>query len=329
MYCGLDIGGTKVLGVAVHPDDPVTGVATRRSATVADSEALMATMSEMIADLEADCGEVFSAVGVGIAGLVDADGVLKYSPNIDGVTDLDIRRRLGTGLRRPVVVENEATAAAWAESLHGAARGCRHVALVALGTGLGTGFVLDGRVYRGWNGFAGESGHMTVEMSGPEHVTGARGPWEYYASGTGLGRLARLAAARGDLDGAVAAAGSVEAIRGEHVHTLVAAGDPDALAVLDEFCSYTAVGVANLVHVLDPEMVVIAGGLIDIGEPLVRGIEAWTQRMVLGGDQRRRVQVVPAQLGSRASAVGAALLAAEAAGAGRDAVPRPLSEAGR
>ena len=313
MICGLDIGGTKVLALAVRPDDPATPAAVRRTATVRDGDALIGTMIDMVTGLEADCAESCSAVGVGIAGLVDSDGVLKYSPNIGGVLDLDILGRLRAELRRPVVVENEATAAAWAESLHGAARGARHVALVALGTGLGTGFVFDGRLYRGWNGFAGESGHMTIEMSGPEHITGAGGPWEYYASGTGLGRLARQAAARGDLDRAVAAAGSVDAIRGEHVHDLVAAGDPAALAVLDEFCRYTAVGVANLVHVLDPEMVVIAGGLVDIGEPLVRGVEAWTHRLVLGGRQRRRVQVVPAQLGSQAGAIGAALLAAEAA----------------
>ena len=187
------------------------------------------------------------------------------------------------------------------------------MALVALGTGLGTGFVLDGRLYRGWNGFAGESGHMTIEMSGPEHVTGGHGPWEYYASGTGLGRLARQAAARGDFDGAINEAGSASSIRGEHVHALVAKGDPDALAVLHELCRYTAVGVANLVHVLDPEVVVIAGGLVDIGEPLVRGIEEWTHRLVLGGDLRRKVRVVAAQLGSQAGAIGAALLASGAA----------------
>ena len=313
MFCGLDIGGTKVLGLAVRPGDLVTPMAVRRTATLANGDALIDTMIDMITGREADCAEACSAVGVGIVGLVDSDGVLKYSPNIDGVLDLDIRRRLRAELRRPVAVENEATAAVWAELLHGAARGCRHVALVALGTGLGTGFVFDGRLYRGWNGFAGESGHMTIELSGPEHVTGAGGPWEYYASGTGLGRLARQAAARGDLDRAVAAAGSVSAIRGEHVHDLVAAGDSDALAVLDEFCRYTAVGVANLVHVLDLEMVVIAGGLVDIGEPLVRGVEIWTHRLVLGGQQRRRVQVVPAQLGSQAGAIGAALLAMEVA----------------
>ena len=312
MYCGLDIGGTKVLGVAVHPSDPTTPVAMRRDATTADGEALIETITRMVAALEAECGTALAAVGVGIAGLVDSDGVLKYSPNIDGVLNLDLRRRLRAEWRRPVVVENEATAAAWAESLHGAARGSRHVALVALGTGLGTGFVFDGRLYRGWNGFAGESGHMTIEMSGPEHVTGSPGPWEYYASGTGLGRLARQAAARGDFDGAIGEAGSVGAIRGEHVHALVAKGDPDALAVLDEFCRCAAVGVANLVHVLDPEVVVIAGGLIDIGEPLVRRMEAWTHRLVLGGDQRRKVRIVPARFGSRAGAIGAALLASEA-----------------
>ena len=312
MLCGLDIGGTKVLGVAVRPDDLTEPVAVRRDATTADSEALVETITRMVAALEYECGAQFSAVGVGIAGLIDADGVLKYSPNIDGVVDLDLRRRLRSQWRRPVVVENEATAAAWAESLHGAGRGSRHVALVALGTGLGTGFVFDGRLYRGWNGFAGEAGHMTIEMSGPEHVTGGRGPWEYYASGTGLGRLARQAAAGGDLDSAIAEAGSVSAIRGEHVHALVAKGDPDALAVLDEFCRWAAVGVANLVHLLDPEVVVVAGGLIEIGEPLVRGIESWTHRLVLGGDYRRRVSVVPARFGSQAGAIGAALLASEA-----------------
>jgi len=310
MFCGLDIGGTKILGLAVSSDDPVTPVATRRTATINDGDGLIVSMIEVITSLEADCGTSFSAVGVGIAGLVESTGMLRYSPNIDAVIDLDVRRRLRAELRCPVVVDNEATAAAWAESQYGAARGSRYVALVALGTGVGTGFVFDGRLYRGWNGFAGESGHMTVEMSGPEHVTGANGPWEYYASGTGLGRLARQAAQRGDFDAAVEAAGSVQDIRGEHVHALVAAGEPDALAVLDDFCYHTALGVANLVHVLDPEMVVLAGGLVDIGEPLVRGVETWTHRLVLGGEQRRPVQVVLAQLGSNASAVGAALLAA-------------------
>ena len=313
MYCGFDIGGTKILGVAVRPGDPTRPVAVRRQSTIPDSDTLIETIKEMVLALEADCAVPCAAVGVGIAGLVDSTGVLKYSPNIAGVVDLDIRRRLRAELRRPVVVENDATAAVWAESHFGAARGCRHVALVALGTGLGSGFVLDGRLHRGFNGFAGESGHMTIDRTGPEHLTGARGPWEYYASGTGLGRLARRAAAKGDFDRAVLEAGSPEGIRSEHVHTLITAGDPEAFAVLDEFCSYAAVGLANLVHILDPEVVVIGGGLVNIGEPLVSGLESWTHRLMLGGQRRRAVQVVPAQLGSQAGAIGAAFLAFEAA----------------
>lgn len=313
MFCGFDIGGTKILGVVVDPEDPTTALAVRRDATIPDGDDLIETVSKMTAMLEDDCDASFSAIGVGIAGLVDSGGVLKYSPNIDGVLDLEVRRRLRADLRRPVIVENDATAAVWAEAHHGAGRGCDHIALVSLGTGIGTGFVFDGRLHRGWSGFAGESGHMVIEMSGSEHVTGSRGPWEYYASGTGLARLARQVAADGEFTAAIELAGAVGAIRGEHVHSLVADGDPEALAVLDEFCSHVAVGVANLVHILDPEVVVISGGLVDIGDLLVRGIESWTHRMVLGGDRRRRVQVVPAQLGSRASAIGAALLACEAA----------------
>ena len=313
MHCGVDVGGTKVLAVAIDPSDPARPVAVRRRPSAQDGDALIEAIEAAVASLEADCGAALAVVGVGMAGIVDRDGVVRYSPNIAGVLDLDLRRRLRAGLRRPVTVENDANAAVWAESRIGAGRGRRHVALVTLGTGIGTGFLLGGRLIRGWNGFAGESGHMVVEQTGPRHVTGARGPWEYYASGAGLGRLAREAAARGRFGGAVAEAGSVGAVRGEHVHARLAAEDPEARAVLDEYCRYAAVGVANIVHILDPEVVIISGGLVDIGEPLVRGIEKWTNRRLLGGSRRPQVRVVPARLGSQAGAVGAALLAAEAA----------------
>ena len=312
MYCGFDIGGTKVLGVAVDPGNPRLPVAVRRDVTLADSEALLETVEKLVAGLEADCGVPVAGVGIGIAGIVNREGVLHYSPNIANVVDLDVRGRLAASLGRPVVVENDANAAVWAEARHGAGRGSRDVALVALGTGIGTGFIFGGRLHRGHFGFAGESGHMTVEQSGPRHVTGARGPWEYYASGTGLRRLAQVAASRGDFDGVLDEVDALASIRGEHVHTRIAAGDPGALAVLDEFCRYVAVGVANLVHIADPEVVIIAGGLVDIGAPLVSGIARWTRRSVLGGERRPAVRVVTAELGSQAGAVGAALLAAEA-----------------
>ena len=325
MYCGFDIGGTKVLGVAVdraaaehaareaeYPADGFAALAVRRAETVDDGPTVIRTVAEMADALAADCGVPAAAVGVGIAGIVDREGVLRYSPNIPGVHNLEVQRLLEDRLGRPAVVENDATAATWAESQIGAGSGSRYAALVALGTGIGTGFVLDGRLYRGWNGFAGESGHMVVEQTGEKHLTGERGPWEYYASGSGLGRLAQTAAARGDFDGVVERAGSVSAVRGEHVHAQIDADDPDAFAVLDDFCRHVAVGAANLVHILDIELVIIAGGLVDIGEPLVSRIGKWTHAHMLGKEHRPLVRVVPAQLGSQAGAVGAALLAAQA-----------------
>lgn len=315
MFCGFDIGGTKVLGLAIEGPGAVEPVAARREATVYDGETLISTVERVVAGLESDCGRPMAAVGVGVAGIVDRTGTLRYSPNIPGVCDLPVKARLEAVLARPVTVENDATAAVWAEMRVGAGRGSRHVALVALGTGIGTGFVFDGRLHRGWNGFAGESGHMIVQHGGPEHLTGARGPWEYFASGNGLVRRARELAAEGELDGLVATAGSVEAIDGDHVHAVLAAGDPAAQSLLDELCYWAGVGVANLVHVLDPELVIISGGVVDIGEPLIRGIERWTHAHVLGGDHRPRVRVVAARLGPRAGAFGAALLAADASAA--------------
>ncbi len=310
MYCGLDIGGTKVLGLAIDGPGATEPAASRRAATVYDGETMIETVEAVVAGLESDCGQPMAAVGVGVAGIVDRTGTLRYSPNIPGVFDLPVRARLEADLARPVTVENDATAAVWAEMRVGAGRGRRHVALVSLGTGIGTGFVFDGQLYRGWNGFAGESGHMIIQHGGPEHLTGARGPWEYFASGRGLVRRARELAAAGELADLVAEAGSAEAIDGARVHAALAAGDPAAMGLLDELCRYAGIGVANLVHVLDPELVIISGGVADIGEPLIRGIERWTHAHVLGGDHRPKVRVVAARLGPRAGAFGAALLAA-------------------
>lgn len=309
MYCGFDIGGSKMLGVAVDTGDTVWPFAVRREVTIECEVAIIDAIEKMVIGFENDCDTYFSAVGVGIAGIVDHRGVLRYSPNIEGVYNLEIQNRLEQRLRRPVVVENDATAAVWAEAQLGVGRGKRNVAMVTLGTGVGTGFVLDGKIFRGHNGFAGEAGHMIIEYSGPKHVSGSRGPWEYYASGTGLSRLAKAAARKGDFDAVLEKVGSISSVKGEHVHERVKIGGEQALAVLDDFCRYVAMGVANLVYVLDPELIIIAGGLVDIGEPLLRGIEKWTNRLVVGNSYRPKVDVALAQLGSQAGAVGAALLA--------------------
>ena len=311
LIIGFDVGGTNVRGVALRPggSEPL---AIRRARTRPDGDVLVETIIEVTQHLADDIGESVDAVGLGMAALMDSSGVFRYAPNIPGVFNYPLVANVIDRLGVPVVAENDATTATWAEAQLGAGRGYAHMAFVALGTGIGTGFVLDGKLHRGAHGYAGEAGHMTVQRDGPEHITGAQGPWEYYASGTGLGILARKWAAEGRVDALVDRAGSVADIRGEHVQELLDEGEPGIEALLRRFSHDVAVGMADLVYVLDPEVFVLGGGLVDLGEPLRRAVEESLAERILGADYRPAVPVVLAELGSYAGAIGAALLAADA-----------------
>ena len=253
-----------------------------------------------------------SAVGVGVPGLVDREGVLRFAPNLAGVADLDVRGALTERFAGvPVRVDNDATAAGWAEVCVGAARGAGDAVLVTLGTGIGGGVIAGGQVLRGANGFAGEIGHMIVDPDGPECPCGQRGCWERFASGSGLGRLAREEAAARP-GGAVArlAGGDPSLARGEHVTAAAAEGDGGARAVMDEFARWVALGLVNRANVFDPSRCVIGGGLVGAGEVVLGPIRtALSEARLVAPEHRPPVEIVAAQLGERAGAVGAALLA--------------------
>jgi glucokinase len=231
-------------------------------------------------------------------------------PNLPGVIGFPFRSALQDRLGVPVVVDNDATTATWAELCIGSARGAREVVLVTLGTGIGGGHVSGGVLQRGVNGFAGEPGHMVVDPRGPVCPCGRRGCWERFASGSGLGRLARDAAAAGRAGRVVElAGGDPEGVRGEHVTQAAREGDRGALAVLREFGWWVALGIANLVNVLDPEVVVVGGGLAEAGELLISPVRERFGELVLAPEHRPPVKIVAAELGEKAGAVGAALLA--------------------
>lgn len=254
-----------------------------------------------------------SAVGVGLPGLVDIDGVLRFAPNLAGVVDLDVRGALsGRFPGVPVRVDNDATCAGWAEGQVGAARGADHSILVTLGTGIGGGVIAAGRVLRGAHGFAGEVGHMVVDPDGPPCPCGQRGCWERFASGSGLGRLAREAATARPFGPMVdLAGGDPDDVRGEHVTQAAAQGDPDALAVMDAFARWVALGLANLANVFDPELFVLGGGLVEAGDILLGPVREAFAGLVLAGAHRPAVAIEAAALGEHAGAIGAALLAGD------------------
>jgi len=315
LVCGLDLGGTKLLAVLVDPaaaDGPLLEerVATP-SGTDAVVRALDALAGRMVRRAGDELGREVSAVGLGAPGLVDRSGTLRYGPNLPGVVDIALGDVLSKNLHLPVAVDNDATCAAWAEHERGAARGHDHSVLVTLGTGIGAGVTVKGEVLRGANGFAGEPGHMVVDPSGPLCPCGRRGCWERYASGSGLGRLAREAAHAGFAQRVVdLAGGDPEDVRGEHVTRAAREGDGQAMEVIRRFAWWVALGIANLVNVLDSEVAVIGGGLAAAGDLLLGPTREAFGELVLAADHRPEVPIVIAELGEQAGAIGAALLAA-------------------
>jgi glucokinase len=306
---GLDLGGTKCLGLAV--DGAGTVLAEHRVPTpVEGGEVLLDVMAGVARDVAAAAGTEPSSVGVGAPGLVDNEGVLQAAPNLRAGAGLAIGAGLSRRLAVPVHVDNDVTCAAFAEWSVGAAAGVTDALLVALGTGIGGGLVVGGRLARGANGYAGEIGHMVVDPNGPPCPCGQRGCWERYASGGGLGRLGREAAEAGLAPGVVAlAGGEPDRVRGEHVTDAAEAGDPGALAILDTFAGWLALGLGNLTNVLDPSRIVLGGGLVEDAALWIDATRAAFPAHVVGASARPQVQIVTAMLGARAGAVGAALVA--------------------
>jgi glucokinase len=310
LLAGIDVGGTKVLGVALRAEDPAAVLGEARVPTPDSETGLLDAMANVVRQLDAQVGSAgITSVGVGIAGLIDRTGRLRVSPNLPGRRDIDIGVELDKRLGLPIRVDNDATCAAWAEYLAGAARGADDAVLVALGTGIGAGIIADGELVRGVHGFGGEAGHMVVDPRGPRCPCGRRGCWERFASGSGLGWLGRQAAEAGQFARGVELAGGLaDNVRGEHVTQAAREGDDDALDVIREFAVWVALGVANLVTLLDCSLVVIGGGLVEAGEVLMEPVRAAYLRQVMAPEEREDVRIVAAELGERAGATGAALL---------------------
>ncbi len=251
----------------------------RRRATPKVGAALVASLVEVVLEICREVDDVV-AVGVGLPGLVDRQGRLAFAPHLPGVVDLDVAGPLAGATGLSVSVDNDATAALAAEHRLGAARGATDAVLVTLGTGIGGALLLGGQLQRGAAGFAGEVGHMVVEVGGRPCPCGRRGCWERYASGEALARLA------------------AEAGR-----------EPEDPVVLGQLARWVALGLANLVHVLDVERVVVGGGISTRGEALLAPLRAAFLAAVVAPGHRPPVNIVGAVLGERAGAVGAALLA--------------------
>lgn len=306
---GIDVGGTKVAALLAGEDGRVLE-RTAGETPAEDPDATMEVLYRLAEELRA-AGEP-EAVGVGAAGMVDFEaGALRWAPNI-AWRELPVRDLVAERTGLPCIVDNDANAAAWGEHRFGAARGYRDVLVVTVGTGIGGGIVAGGELYRGAHGFAAEIGHVIVEPGGPECNCGNRGCWEQVASGRALERLGRVAseANPGSLISTLAGGGEVG---GRHVAEAAARGDRAALGVIGEVGRRLGEGLAGLVNVLDPEAVVVGGGVATLGDLILAPAREGFVRAVEAREHRPEVPILQAALGNDAGAVGAAALALDLA----------------
>jgi glucokinase len=308
---GIDVGGTKINSFRVARDGEILD--RKNIPTPADdAEAMLAQMTDLAGAMLTD--DVI-AVGVGAAGLVDAaDGVLRFAPNLPW-RDLPIAARMREALGLPCQVDNDASMAAYGEFRFGAGRGYLHMLLVTVGTGIGGGIISDGRLFRGAHGFASEIGHIIVEPGGPRCGCGNLGCWEQVAAGRAIDRLGREAA-REHPDSPLVrlAGGDPEKVTGRLVTQAAQEGDETAIGVLAAVGRRLGEGIAGLVNILDPQIVVVGGGAIVAGDLLLDPARVAFIDAVEAPEHRPRVPIAAAQLGNDAGAVGAATLALEELG---------------
>jgi glucokinase len=307
---GVDVGGTKIAAGVVDGEGRI--LARRRVSTPADTaESLDKGIASVVTAL---CAEhQVAGVGVAAAGFVDKGrSTVRFAANLPPWRDHPLRDILSEHIDVPIVVENDANAAAWAEHRFGAARGVADVVVITVGTGIGAGIVIDGRLVRGAWGTAAEPGHMRLVPDGWPCGCGLRGCWEQYASGRALLRQARLMAEEEPQATAAmlrAAGGRPEALTGQMISAAAAAGDPAALDLIAEAGSRLGEGLATVVAILDPAVIVIGGGVSDAGEALLAPARRTFVSLLSGAAYRPIPEIRQARLGNDAGIVGAADLA--------------------
>lgn len=309
---GVDIGGTKI-AVGVVDDSGRILAKTKRKTQPQDASSIDAAIADAVAELAEH--HDFAAVGLAAAGFVSADRQrVLFAPNI-AWRDYPLARNVRDAIGRDdisVVVENDANAAGWAEFAYGAGDDSRNMVMLTIGTGLGAAIVADGHMLRGAYGFAAELGHLRVVPDGEPCGCGQRGCWEQYASGSALTREARTQAAQRPQEAAAlieAAGGDPAAITGPLVTKVAFTGDEFSVGLLAQLGRWIGEGCATLAAVLDPELFVVGGGVIEAGDLVLDAArDAFAEHLSAKG-HRPTVPIVAAAMGNDSGMVGAAALA--------------------
>ena len=310
-YVGIDLGGTNIVAGVVDEEYNIIAKAStktncpRPEKEIADDMARVALQAVKNAELTIDDIEW---IGVGTPGIANsATGIIEYSNNL-GFRDTPMVKYIQETIDKPVFIENDANAAAYGEYVAGAAKGAKNAVCITLGTGVGGGIIIDGKIYSGSNFAGAEIGHTVIEVDGAQCSCGRKGCFEAYSSATGLIRMTKEAiemfpdctmAEMAAEKGKVTARTSFDAMR---------AGDKAAKDVVDKYIKYLAAGITNTINIFQPDVLCIGGGVCNEGDPLLLPVKALVKEEVYTRNSEKNAEIVIAKLGNDAGIIGAAFL---------------------
>lgn len=308
-YVGIDLGGTNIVAGVVNEKYEIISKAKTPTNRPRSCEAICEDMARVALEAVALAGltvDDIESVGVGAPGTVNSDtGVIEYSNNLD-FYDAPVARLIRKVIDKPVYCENDANAAAYGEFVAGSAKGANNAVCITLGTGVGGGIIIDGKIYSGFNFAGAELGHMVVEVDGPKCTCGRCGCFEVYSSATGLIRMTKESMdANPD--------SKMHEMMGDHVSGRLAfnamrAGDEAAKGVVDKYIKYLAAGIANTINIFQPEVLCIGGGVCNEGDALLVPLKEAVNREIYTRRGGKNTEIVIASLGNDAGIIGAAFL---------------------
>jgi len=307
-FIGIDLGGTKLAVGRILPNGVLDSFEKVPTEGRRGPEHVTGQILQLTRRLISDSKDLLG-IGIGVPGSVDwKTGVITRLTNLAGWKNFPLKKVIEEYFQVPVFIENDANAAAWGEFYCGSGQCCRSIVYLTVSTGIGAGIIVDGKLVRGQTGNAGEVGHMILKADGPLCRCGNHGCWEALSSGTAIASRAEELVAKGQKS-LLANVAELQKLKAEHVFAAYRQGDEIAKLVLDEALDYLGIGVANLVNIINPDLVVLGGGVAKAGSMVFNAVRTKVQK--LGYAQSKLTEIVPAKLGDQAGVIGAALLVKE------------------